>query len=258
MGVREWEDPLSFRKATLFGLSTGVTLWSLLWVISKLEPHRWDGLLRYGLCVALVIEVGLISLQTWRGETSHFNRSGAINQAIETGMTICITLAMLGILWVMTLVTLGRFQSGIAEETKEAIRWGMGFLLVSGLLGYAITGLGYTRISQGDSPGIWPPRGVLKFPHGAALHAIQVLGILAWWTQRAGSTKGVRIVRIASLAHALWLVFAVYQTANGHARFEMDPLGLVFAIATFLCAGWVFMELVPTFRHAVLGPPDRP
>jgi len=233
---RTWEDPLSFRKATLFGLSTGVTLWSCLWANSSLKELRYDPILRRTLCGSLVIEVFLITLQTWRGELSHFNHNGIINGLIELIMLLLVTIAV-AIIFALTYRAWQRVNPlGCSSSIAWSIRWGLLLLSLSALIGFGITWIGQEQMTRGLSPTHFNVRGILKFPHGAALHAIQTLAIVAWFTDRWQILNSVRIIHCLAAAHACWLGYALYQTLAGLDRFELSTtVSLILLAATILC-----------------------
>ncbi|XZE20639.1 hypothetical protein SH449x_000517 [Pirellulaceae bacterium SH449] len=172
--------------------------------------------------MTLLIEVALITLQPWRGETSHFNRNGTFNTLIEQSMLVMITIAMgiILVLWIRCLR--GPFRSEVTISNRSAIRWGLGYLIISGILGAAITRFGYQQLEFGNSPELWGERGVLKFPHGVALHAIQTLAVVAWLTSWLPDRISLRIVRSVATAHAVALLFACYNTFSGMGRFELS------------------------------------
>ncbi|MFO0527171.1 MAG: hypothetical protein ACK52A_03650, partial [Planctomycetota bacterium] len=95
LGTEPWESPISFRKPALFGISTGLTLWSCLWVLRQLPGSRLATSLGRLLTGTLLLEVALITLQTWRGVPSHFNRSTPTDAAIETTLLVLISIATL-------------------------------------------------------------------------------------------------------------------------------------------------------------------
>ena len=68
-----WEGALSWRKPALFGISGGLTVWSLGWVMTHLIPGTRDKFWSRVMAWSLLWEVGLITLQCWRGVPSHFN-----------------------------------------------------------------------------------------------------------------------------------------------------------------------------------------
>jgi len=231
---RSWEDPLSFRKATLFGLSTGVTLWSCLWAMEKIQSKPFDPAIRNTLSLTLLLEVFLITLQTWRKEQSHFNHHGMVNGLIELAMLLLISIAVLAILQITYRAWKPHAIHSCSPAMRWAIRWGMLLLCISVFVGYLITWIGQYQALRGDSPTLYGARGVLKFPHGAALHAIQTLALVAWISERWRIPKGKAIIDALTLAHFSWLAYAMYQTFSGKDRFEFDAFSLLLILATAL------------------------
>ena len=221
----QWEHPASFRKPILFGISTGLTLGSLLLLLSDLHPRRWDRLLRGGLCVTLVLEVVLITIQAWRRVPSHFNRTTFLDASIETLMLICILLAVAMIVGLTARAQRpNAFRNGSPARIL-AHRAGMLFLVASCLLGIGITIVGHVQLVQGGSAEIFGDRGVMKFPHGAVLHAIQTLVIWSWLCDKLASVHGQASVAWLVASHFLFIVYATRQTLMGHSRWETDEWG---------------------------------
>lgn len=246
-----WDDPRSFRKPILFGLSTSVTLWSLLVVLNSFKPHRTDIGLGKLLSMSLVIEVALISLQPWRGQASHFNQTGILNQAIETGMLFCIVIAS-SLIFIWTIRCLRRDEfPALSPDMRLALRAGMVFLSISCVLGFAISGMGQWLVANGNPPELYAPRGVLKFPHGSTLHAIQTLAILAWVCQILKIAGSVRVVWFAIVAHTFWLAYSLLQTFRGRDRAELDALGMVLIGLTMVASALVAIPLIQGTRCAL-------
>jgi len=233
-GEQAWEGPTSFRKPALFGISTGLTLWSCLWVSHLLRPSKWLHWSTFVLTSALLVEVGLITLQAWRGEPSHFNRRTPVDASIETTLLILITVASLIIFWLNAVVLRRDELINLAPPMRLATRAGLSLLSISCLLGFLITFVGTQQLAAGNSPETLPPRGVLKFPHGAALHAIQTLVLLAWLANRIGSRWPRAVVWLAIAGHVLGLLFALAQTFRGRSRFELDLPAVMLLTATLL------------------------
>ena len=90
-----------------------------------------------------------------------------------------ILLASCGIIY----LTLRTIQlRNIDPAMAIGIRGGMWLLALSCGLGIATSIFGEINISAGRSYELWGRAGVLKFPHGVALHAIQLLPAIAWMT----------------------------------------------------------------------------
>ncbi len=225
----EWSGPLSPRKPGLFGVSGGLTIWSIAWGVKQCRPYRYDRLFARLMAGSLFAEVGLITLQYWRGVPSHFNRSTTFDFYIEITMMVLIFLVTLGVAWLCSrsfrLVRMPRARS-------IAIRAGLGLLLISCGLGFMTTVLGEVNLERGRSPEIWGRAGVLKFPHGAALHAIQTLPMVAALLQWLRvSHAGVIVLQVAA-SHVFFLGYAIWQTLGGRSRSDIDIVGGVLLLVS--------------------------
>jgi len=234
-----WEGPLSPRKPALFGISGAMTTLSLAWLMTQLEPKKFDRVLINSLAIALLIEVALITMQYWRGVASHFNNSTLFDTAIELAMLVLILFVTGGIFY----LTWRTFQLRAIEPAMAiAIRGGMLLLAISCLLGIATSVLGEVSLAKGQSSEVWRKAGVLKFPHGVALHAIQLLPILAWIARRLGLSHPVRVMQSALAAQVVFMIYAVWQTSLGRDRFDWDAIGgSILAIA-------ILLSLYPAFE----------
>lgn len=218
-----WEGPVTWRKPILFGISGGLTALSMGWVWSKLPERRWDVPLAGLTTIALVIEVALIDLQRWRGVASHFNRATLLDSVLYDLMGVLI-------LWV-TLVSADlmvrafRRPMAVPRDTLLAIRAGLVFLVISCLLGIWVSVNGDLRLEQGLEPEQFGAAGVPKFPHGAVIHAIQWLPMLAWAARRAGlgEKRRERLVLSATAGTGLVLLYALVQTLAGRSRVDASP-----------------------------------
>jgi hypothetical protein len=215
----EWSGPLSLRKPGLFGLSAGMTVWSLMWVLTQLEPRHSDRRLASVLSGSLFLEVGLITLQQWRGVPSHFNRATAFDATIESSMLGLILLVTAGIAW---LCWRSQWLLPMMESRAIALRAGLWLLLVSCALGLFATIAGERNLGMGQRPEVWGPAGVLKYPHGAALHALQTLPLLSAALQTLRVAGTAALLRAAVGAQVLFLVHALWQTLSGRARMDLD------------------------------------
>ena len=101
MTSADWSGPVSLRKPGLFGVSAGMTVWSIAWVLTQLVPRRNDPLFATLLSVGLLLEVGFITMQQWRGVPSHFNRTTPFDATIESIMLGLILLVTVGIAWLV-------------------------------------------------------------------------------------------------------------------------------------------------------------
>jgi hypothetical protein len=237
----EWNGPLSLRKPALFGISGGLTTWSIAWLMTQLQPKRYDRLLAGSLAIGLLIEVALITLQYWRGVASHFNKATTFDTVVEASMLVLILLVTLGIVY----LTARTWRLRTMEPSMAlAVRSGMVLLSLSCGLGILTTLLGELNIASGASYEFWGRAGVLKFPHGVALHAIQLLPMVAWIAHRLDLSSSIRLVKAALASQVLFLVYAVWQTAQGRDRFDWDAVGATLLVVVVLSG------LLPTIAIA--------
>ncbi|MFT7632259.1 MAG: hypothetical protein ACI87E_003311 [Mariniblastus sp.] len=239
----DWEGPVSWRKPILFGFSTGMTVLSIAWFFPKLRPGRWDSLLCGLFGAAMVAEVGLITLQAWRGEASHFNHSTAVNSLIENWMTYLIVFATLAL---MEFTRRCHLRLDASSDMRLAIRGGMAFLILSCLIGFFILFYGSSQASKGADPSTFGEAGVMKFPHGVAIHAIQFFPFVCWILHKIGIPSGrrTRIVGYLIASTSMFLLFSLVQTLNGRARYDLTVSGSLLLIAASACLLPVLGELV--------------
>ena len=200
VGWPSLEGPVSWRKPIVFGLSSGVTTLAVAWLVSLLGPtpgRRW---LTWTYLLTMASEIALIDVQCWRGVASHYN------QATVSGVVI---FALMGVLIVTSVTAVGLLGARVARsrevalDTRLAAGGGVAMLLVGSVVGAVMASVGSAHHATGG--------GVLKVPHAVALHAIQVLPVLAWWLAQRGVSTGARarLVIGAIGAHALLFVAAV-------------------------------------------------
>lgn len=233
-----WEGPLSWRKPILFGISTGLTSLSMGWVWSTLPLRRWDGLLAAFTAWALLFEVVMIDLQCWRGVASHFNRATLFDSLLYDTMGVLILLVTL----VAADLTLRLFRApaDLPPDMLAAARGGLVLLLVSCGLGIWVSVHGDLQVARGLQPEVYGTAGVPKFPHGAVIHALQWLPLLAWGARSAG--LGLRwrqrLVSAGIAGSVLILSYAMVQTLAGRGRFDAPPaVAVLMVVGTVLVAG---------------------
>jgi hypothetical protein len=218
-----WEGPITWRKPILFGISGGLTALSTGWAWAQLPWRRGDRWLAAATAWALLVEVALIDLQAWRGVASHFNRSTPLDSFLYD--------AMGGLILFVTVVSIDltvRFftqRTTLEPDMLLAARAGLVLLVWSCLLGIWISVYGDIRMAAGQSPETFGRAGVPKFPHGAVIHALQWLPLLAWAARAAGLSARSRVwlVALATLGTALVGGYALVQTLMGRSRFDITP-----------------------------------
>lgn len=247
-----WDGPLSWRKPILFGFSFGITLATIALLASflRLRPLL-DWLLLGGLGLLGMGETALITMQTWRGVASHFNFSTAFDSGVFVAMGVEVAGIALALL-VITALFFTRAADG-PRAMLLAIRVSMLLLLVGQVLGGLIVAVGVPAAASGDDA-VFGPQGVvfgdggiLKSPHGIAMHAIQVLPLLAWLGALAGwgGRRQFRMSLASALGYTLVLGVSVVQALAGKpplalnlASLAMAALGTLLVGAPYALALW--------------------
>jgi hypothetical protein len=274
-----WEGAVTWRKPILFGISGGLTSLSLGWVWSRLPWRRGDGWLAPLTAWALFVEVALIDLQRWRGVPSHFNRATPLDSFLYDAMGVLIIVVTL----VAADLTLRLLRQPTDREPDmlAAARAGLVLLVVSCVLGIWVSVHGDLRVARGLSPEVYGAAGVPKFPHGAAIHALQWLPLVAWAGRRAGLSVRRRcaLVHAATVGSVLVMVYALVQTLAGRARFDAPPEAASVLVAgglllggscllvgaAWIGSGWrsprmsrLVVRETDAPAHAAASPADRP
>lgn len=248
-----WGGPLSWRKPIVFGLSFGLALLTLTWLLSFLRPRRLAGWLTVGIfAFAAVGEVFLISMQTWRGVASHFNESTDFDAAVFNWMGRLVLVVGLTIV-VITVWAFIRLDA--PTSLALAIRLGLVLMLVS-------QGVGVQMIVEGGNT--FGSEGALKLPHAFTLHAVQVLPALALLLLAAESTerRRVRIVTLGAVGYALVIASTMVQTYAGRSPLDLTLAATALAVVglALLTASAVFtlLGLSTRARPTVSPPPTTP
>lgn len=245
----DWVGNVSWRKPILFGISTGLTLCSLGWLAGRLKVHPADRSIGWSVAISLVCEVALITLQQWRGQASHFNRLTTLDAWVDGAMMVLIIIAFVGICY-YCIRSFGTLN--LSLDYALAARAGMIFLVLSCVIGFAISFHGYARIAAGFAAETVGQRGVAKFPHGVAIHALQILPatVLLLQSLKMTETTRLRAVNSQIISFALFLLFASHQTVNGLGRFEIaTTVGWCLAVAAILTATYPLTLVLWEGRH---------
>ena len=217
-GVPVWMKPLKF------ALSFVVFFATLAIVEDRLSRPVRDGwalrLIGWVTAAAFLSEMAYMMYQAGRAEPSHFNVSTPFHRIMyETVMAagaVSLVAAVAAIGWLVRRD--GRAQ--MVPATREAI-W-LGFLLTFVL---TMIAAGYMSASGGHFVGNHPEgaatlplfgwsgvTGDLRPAHFLALHAMQVLPLLALWRARQGYGADLRSIRLAAVGYGT-LTLAVFLQA---------------------------------------------
>jgi hypothetical protein len=214
-----WAGPISWRKPVVFGLSFGITLATLSWVMGLLRPSKLLGWLVLGvLTVASVGEVGLISMQRWRGVASHFNDETPFDSAVFSLMGSLVSI--IGVL-VVVMTAWSFVRIAAPPSLAFAVRAGLVLVLVSQAVGAQMIA---------EAGNTFGEAGALKLPHAVTLHAVQVLPAIALLLLAGEATehRRVRVVGLGAAGYALIMAATMVQTYSGRGPLDVGavPAGL--------------------------------
>ena len=217
-----WNGPISWRKPIVFGLSFGITLATLAWMLQFLRPRAvvaW--ILTVLLALAALGEVFLITMQRWRGVASHFNETTAFDEQVfsRMGQLVSLIVLLTVIIAVWALIRLDAPPS-----LAFGIRAGLVLMLVS-------QGVGVQMIVEGGNT--FGDDGALKVPHAVTLHAAQVLPALALLLLLSVSAerRRVRVVALGAAGYAVLIASTMVQTYSGNAPLDLGVVSSVLALA---------------------------
>jgi hypothetical protein len=231
--------PVSWRKPIVFGVSLAIASGTFAWVVGQMAERRWSTLAARVFAASAVVELALINLQQWRGVASHFNLATPFDGMIFGWMG-----TMVGVMSAVVVVwTVWLFQEPRKTGALMAARAGMVFFNVGNILGAVLVSHGFGRMAQGLIPNLVGEAGMLKVPHGVALHALQVLPLLAWWVARFSlpAEELMRRVRMGIAGYVGIFTCVLLQTMSGRAPHDLTAGDLVLgtvSVALMVAAAW--------------------
>lgn len=185
LGLNPWIKPAKFLVSiTLF-------LWSIAWFMPETAPDEVKrALVRWTVAGAMVIEIVLISMQAWRGVTSHFNAATAFDLAVFNFMGAAITVSSIAV--VLFLWIIRRDTPSARAGYLWGIRIGVAlFIMASMLPGFMmVDNSGHSFPGPDGGPGLplvnWSVEyGDLRVAHFFGMHALQALPLLGFLLDRA-------------------------------------------------------------------------
>jgi len=234
-----WDGAVSFRKPLTFSLSIGLLLATSGWILDRLPGRpRLSSVLAWTLLVSSTGEVGLITLQAWRGRASHFN-------TLQAGDAIVFA-AMGAFVGVMSLCLVTLLVWSIVRRPSDPL---VSLAIIAGMV-LVTTGLGIGQwiIELGNdyvaSNGVVPETvvsgeaGVAKFPHAIAFHGVQLFIVTAL-VLRLGNLVEIarrRVMWLVVAGYTGLLVFASAQTIMGQTPLQPGgwTLGLTLSVIAVL------------------------
>jgi hypothetical protein len=258
-GAPAWMKPAKF--ATSIALFTLTLAWVFMYLPEWTRMRRIVG---YVTSATLLLEMGIISLQAWRGTTSHFNLGTPLDAtlwiamgsaiAIQTAASVVVAYALwrqpftdraLG--WALrlglTLSILGASTGGLMTrptESQLAEAKAGGRMAIAGAHtvgapdgGTGLPGTGWS-VAHGD----------LRVPHFLGLHAIQVLPLFALWlsSRRLPDRTRLRLVLASASSYGSLFAILLWQALRGDS--VVRPEGPIAAAL----AAWLVLTAI-----AILG-----
>lgn len=234
-----WSGPLSWRKPATFGLSFGLTLATVTWVLSfsAIRPRPRAVTLSV-LAGACLVEVVVITVQAWRGLTSHFGVSGPGAGLVAAGAAAGAAVLVVDLAVITVLVW--RAPAGSASM-RLALRAGFAALMVALGLGVYMLARGMAIARTMDPAAAFAFSATVKPGHAATLHGVLVLPALAWLLTFAQRPERFRLaaVRTATAGYLLLAVVVVAEAIGG-----IDPLALSAAPLAATVAGGIGVLLL--------------
>ena len=234
IGGGSWEGPLSLRKAMTFGLSFGLTLITIVWVMSLLRLGERPRALLGAFAVACALETVLVSLQVWRGVPSHYNiettLDGLVARTLAAG-----GFALIAIIAAFAFVAF-RSNPMVPISLRIAIRIGFVTLLTSLVVGALMIAKGMRLVFAGDPQAAYATGGTLKPTHAVTMHAILVLPLLAWllsfanWTER----RRLGVVLLGAAGYVVLAAVVAMENVFGVASSEAPLAAITLAVVGVL------------------------
>ena len=259
-----WEGRTGWRKPMLFGISNALVFVALRAALRSQRLVQRSAA-AHAAAWSTLVEVGIITLQAWRDEPSHFNMKTPLD-----ALLYALKLAGVTVLGVLCLAATAGclLRPSICGPQLEALRCGMSLLSYAVAVGFVQVVYGHSLLSGSitmDAAAESECRHVtagasgapcyevyglarLKILHFVPLHSTESLLALAWVVQHAGLTEGhaVATVRVAAVGHLLVTLGSTWQAAKGSAlslrgiaRLELQTpaaVATVFGLLAILCA----------------------
>jgi hypothetical protein len=146
--------------------------------------------------------------------------------------------------------------TSLAPDMLLAARAGLVLLVISCGLGIWVSVHGDMRMAAGLEPEKYGAAGVPKFPHGAVIHALQWLPVLAWGARWAGIVERRRVWLVAAATVGTTVIgcFALIQTLAGRSRFEVTPVSGALLAAGVICLVVSAIVVAAAAARTVISP----
>jgi hypothetical protein len=195
LGINPWVKPLKFDVSTL------LFLWTMSWYLGQLPPRKTVRRLGLVMAISLVFENLIITMQSARGTTSHFNSDSAFDAILFGVMGLFIVMNTVAATW--TLVCYVREKTALSPAVLTGAQWGLLLFLVSSAVGGVMVAFGSHTVGGPDGgPGLpfltWSTKyGDLRWAHFTGMHGLQVLPLTGYFLQKKALVTGVFTAMLA-------------------------------------------------------------
>jgi len=244
-----WWGPVSWRKPTAFGLSLGLLLWTMVWLLRQLPPRWWVRVPAGMVLVSSAAELTLITMQRWRSTASHFNQATEFDAGVWTAIGMLIIPLTLGIA-LLLIGPLVRFHG--TPAARIAALAGLAGVLVAGYVGKDMAAIGEAAF---DATGRVPQdvmfgaAGSAKLAHAVGLHGIQALAVLAIALGAGRMTTRTAAIAMAVASAGFAALFAAILATAYDGRAPYAP---TVPMALLLVGGLVAVGVVAVVALANL------
>lgn len=257
----EWEGRTGWRKPLVFGISNAMVFISLREALraQQLVPRR---LASHWTAWCTAFEVGIITLQAWRGVGSHFNTSTALDAALY-GAKLSGAAVLGSSCFAITAGFMLRPAPGIHAAKAVALHHGLLQLCIAVMVGVAQAVYGHLprqARSEEDAQCLFVTAGVSASPcyeiHGQAivklahflpLHVTEILLLLAWATVDVSGSSGPRVVSIAAACCWSLTCLGLWLTLRGEdiKRPSMESAIVLFASLASIISTFIYAFVAP-------------
>ena len=245
-----WAGSVSWRKPIVFAFSFAMILWAFGWALDRL-PDRPKMARRLAITFAAssTFEVGLISMQAWRGRPSHFSFEG-FDGIVFSLMAVAVVFISVCIL----VVFVWALRRPPADRVAHIALVSGFVMIITGLgIGQWLIELGNSYASDFDRVPetlVSGEAGVPKFPHGIAFHGMQVFMIAAALLHRSGidAARAARTMWTIVISYGGILIFSMLQSFGGRAPLDLNVVSGPLLTVSVIVLALSMITAVPT-RH---------
>ena len=212
----------SMIKPIKFCISTWVYAWTmayLLFYVNNQKKVKWYSILA---SFVMIFENGVITVQAFRGKTSHFNQSelaGGILYALMGVMIVWLTTATLNIAIRFILQKTYTISSSFALSIKIGLIMFVVFSFLGGYMSAINTHNVGGETGQAGLPFLnWSTLfGDVRVAHFFGIHSLQLIPLFGYMMSSSvkDESKAKTFIWIGTLFYLSFVCFTMYQALNG-------------------------------------------